>query len=181
MPSPELKLRWNVSHLITKSYIGAKDTAPCLNTLEVNGVSFFEDGDWHDMAFGLSRSRNCDVCGMPAEDLDEDYCCCIYAPRNVWHVEKTRNGKMTFCERKLLRSGKPWARQMKKVRKLINYQVKERDSVRKARERWCKIQELVTVRGIAMAWMGQTQASLCAKGGTGRAEDKLAFTADCVA
>lgn len=46
---------------------------------------------------------------------------------------------------------------------------------RNARKRWRKVRAFVRLRGVAMFWWGCTQATLCAEGGKGRADDYEAY------
>ena len=54
----------------------------------------------------------------------------------------------------------------------------ERYKIRKARQHWMVLKDAVDAMRVALYWQEQTQQSLCAPEGAGRAADAAAFQAE---
>ena len=142
--------------------------------LEVEAVSE-KDDDYHQRL--IDNNDFCKCCGV----LDEYGCCpcsdwsddCWVGDARPWDTPVWRASPA-----KLTAKGKRKRAECRDEMYLFLTDFDRRVARRRAQRRWMVLKNLVDARRVALYWQGQTQLSLCAPEGAGRAADAAAFQAE---
>jgi len=125
----------------------------------------------------VDRDEFCNCCGVlddtgacPCSDWDDD---CWVDTARPWNtpVHGLAPAKLTAKGKRLR------AECRDEMFHLLNA-LDRRAGIRKARRRWMLLKDTVDAKKVALYWQEQTQQSLCAPEGAGRAADAAAFQAE---